>query len=249
MKISIITVTYNSAKTLEHTIQSVIDQTYKEIEYIIIDGASSDETLNIISKYNTHINLFISEPDKGIYDAMNKGIKIATGEIVGILNSDDLFYDKRTLEKVINEFDKEDISCVYGNIVYFKNNVENVVRIWRTKPYSDDFFESGEVPPHPALFVRKKVYDEIGLYKTNFKIAADQEFMIRMLKMHKYISKYIDEYLVKMRVGGKSTQGLRSYIISTGEIRKAWNSNGLSYPLYLYFIRPFKKILQLIKHV
>jgi glycosyltransferase involved in cell wall biosynthesis len=248
LKVSIITVSYNSIKTIEDTIRSVKEQRYPYIEYIVVDGASTDGTKEVIEQHLGHISRYVSEKDGGIYDAMNKGIGYATGDIVGILNSDDIFFDESVIEKVVAAFAQdESLSCVYGNIQYFRNNVNNVMRVWKTQAYYEGYLESGKVPPHPAVFVRRKVYEKIGLYKTDYKIAADLEFMIRLLKTYRLRSTFLNEFLVKMRAGGISTTGLRSYLVSTKEIKRAWNSNGLKYPLKLYIIRPIIKILQLLK--
>lgn len=247
LKFSIITVCYNSEATIEQTVKSVLNQTYSNLEYIIIDGKSTDRTLELLDKYKSNFDCLISEPDNGIYDAMNKGILNATGDIIGILNSDDVFFDEKVLETVVNEFEKNSaIDCVYGNILFYDSCMQKIVRAWRNKPYSKYYFEKGEVPAHPALFIKSKIYKEVGLYKINFKISADQEFMLRILKVHQYKSSYLNKFLVKMRMGGVSTKGLQSYITSTKEIKKAWQSNGLHYPVWLYVLRPIKKIMQIV---
>lgn len=248
MKVTIITATYNSSGTIKDTLESVANQTYKDIEHIIIDGLSSDETLEIIKEY-PHVARVFSEKDKGIYDAMNKGISLATGDIIGILNSDDIFASDDILENIESIFGKNDsIDAVYGNISYFRTEEpDKIVRYWKSKPYYETFFDDGNVPPHPSLFVRKKVYDEIGTYYPKFKICSDYEFMLKMFKIYNYKNYFIDTTFVRMRMGGTSTQGLKSYLITTKELKEAWNKNNLQYPFKLYFIRPLKKILQLIK--
>ena len=247
MKISIITVTYNSAATIRDTLESVKKQDYPNIEHIIIDGASTDNTLQIVKEYPS-VSRIVSEPDCGIYDAMNKGIKIATGNIIGILNSDDIFADNSIIGDVAKVFERTEIDAVYGNLSYFRSGEEDkVVRLWRTKPYYERFFEDGELPPHPTLYVRKEIYDEIGVFRTDYKIAADIEFMLRLLKVKKAQSFFLDKIMVKMRLGGASTSGLRSYWTVTLETKRLWAENGLTYPFKLYFIRPLKKIQQLIR--
>lgn len=247
MKISIITVTYNSAATVRDTLESVKNQTHKNIEHIIIDGASKDNTLAIVTEY-PHVKKVISEKDKGIYDAMNKGIQIATGDVIGILNSDDIFASHTIIEQIMGVFKNQpDLDALYGNINYFATETPDTIsRYWQSKPYHNSFFEKGNVPPHPALFVKKKVYDAIGTYKTHYKIAADYEFMLRMLKIHQYKSFFLNETVVKMRLGGISTKGFDSYILSTKELKNAWEINGFKYPVALYFLRPFTKIKQLL---
>ena len=245
MKISIITATYNSATTIKDTLLSVANQTYTNIEHIIIDGSSEDNTLDIVSEF-PHVNKIISEPDKGIYDAMNKGIKVATGEIIGILNSDDLLYSNSTIEIIAEAFKSQNISATYGNIIFFDTvNPEKITRFWKAKNYYPAFFENGELPPHPTLYVRKNVYENIGFYKLDYKIAADVEFMLRMLKIYNYKSYYINEIIVKMRNGGASTNGLKSFWIISKETKRLWKENGLKFPFRLYFSRPYRRIIQL----
>lgn len=246
MKISIITVTFNSAATIRETLESVKNQTYLNIEHIIIDGASTDDTLDIVKQYPS-VSRIISEPDKGIYDAMNKGIAIATGEVIGILNSDDLLENNDIISDIAHVFQTQGTDAVFGHLSYFRTGEEDkIVRTWQSKPYYDHFFEDGETPPHPTLYVRKKVYDEIGVYRTDFKIAADIEFMLRLLKKEKRTSYFLNKEIVKMRMGGVSTNGFKSYKIITLETKKGWEINGFKYPFSLYFIRPFKKVKQLI---
>lgn len=247
MKISIITVSYNSEKTIRDTLQSVANQTYDNIEHLIVDGNSNDNTLKIVEEF-PHITNILSEPDNGIYDAMNKGILRATGEVIGILNSDDIFASSNIIAEIAKVFQEGvALDTLYGNIEYFEHGqVDKIVRYWRTKSYYSRFFEDGEVPPHPALFVKKKVYDEIGLYYPHFKICSDYEFMFRMLKISGYKSKFLDKSIVKMRMGGVSTRGIRSYITTTKELKECWQMNGYNYPISLYVRRPIIKLRQLI---
>ncbi|MDB4414881.1 glycosyltransferase [bacterium] len=247
MKVSIITITYNSGATVRDTMQSIAKQTYPNIEHIIIDGVSKDRTLEIVAEF-PHVAKVISEPDKGIYDAMNKGIQMATGEIIGILNSDDIFANEDVLRNVVDYFQLDlEVSAVYGNISYFKTEQpEKIERTWISKTYYDNFFEDGEVPPHPALFIRKTVYDKIGLYYPDFKVASDYEYMLKMLKVHKYKSMHLDKILVKMRLGGESSRGIYNLWLNNKEVLQAWKMNKLSPSIKFYFMRPFKKIKQLI---
>lgn len=248
MKISIITITYNSSNTIQFTLDSVRQQTYTNIEHIIIDGASSDNTLEIVKMF-PHVAKIVSEKDKGVYDAMNKGIRHSTGDIIGILNSDDLYQDANVIQAVMSYFEDITVDVVYANLSYFKTETPNKIeRVWVSKPYYEDFFEDGEAPPHPTLFVRKKVYDTIGCYYPDFKIASDYEFMLRVLKQNKYKALHIDQTIVKMRLGGESTKGLHNLILNNKEVLKAWKMNNLTPPLKFYIKRPLKKILQLAKH-
>ncbi len=247
MKISVITVSYNSSATISDTLTSVRNQSYENVEHILVDGASTDNTLEVIKLF-PHVAKILSEPDKGLYDAMNKGIAMATGDVIGILNSDDIFVSKNILQQVADAFQNNPGKMVlYGDISYFNtNDMDKVVRYYKTKPYYPRFFEQGNMPPHPSLFIKKIVYDTIGTYKAYYKICADQEFMIRLLKVHSYASIYLDFPIVKMRLGGLSNKGIKSYIFNTVELIKAWNDNGLNYSFYLFLIRPIKKIRQLI---
>lgn len=248
MKVSIITVAYNSASTIRDTLNCIANQSYNNIEHIIIDGKSTDNTLAIINNF-PHVSKVISEADKGVYDAMNKGTNIATGDIIGILNSDDIYATKNMIEQIVHHFQKhKEVFGVYGNLEYFKGtDKEKIVRYWKSKPYYPNFFEDGEVPPHPTLFIRREVYQQIGGYGADFRISGDHEFMFRMLKVHQFKTFYLDKTIVKMRVGGISTGGLTSYWISTIELMRVWKMNGYSYPKRLLLLRPFKKLKQLIK--
>ncbi len=246
MKISIITTTFNSAATIRETLESVSRQNYPNIEHIIIDGASKDETLDIVQSYPS-VSVIVSEPDKGIYEAMNKGIKLATGDIIGILNSDDILASDTIISDVANAFKTASIEVVYGNLSYFRTGeADKVVRLWRSKPYYDRFFEDGHTPPHPTFYVRKNVYDRVGDFRTDLKIAADIDFMLRVLKISACTAYFLDKIMVKMRLGGVSTNGLGSYWTVTKETKRIWVENGLRYPFSLYIVRPFKKIRQLL---
>lgn len=248
MKVSIITITYNSVLTIRDTLESIANQSYTNIEHIIIDGASTDQTLTIVDEFS-HVSKVISEPDKGVYDAMNKGIAVATGDIIGMLHSDDIYATEDIIQEIVSHFQKDaSISSIYGNLEYFKGNQKDkVIRYWKAKPYHPSFFEDGEAPPHPTLFVRKEVYDQIGGYWADFKISGDNEFMFRMLKIHQFKSCYLDKTIVKMRLGGISTRGFKSYLISTIELTRVWRMNGYQYPKRLFLLRPFNKIKQFIK--
>lgn len=246
MKISIITVVYNNEKTIKEAIESVLSQTYSDIEYIIIDGNSIDKTVQIINEYKNKIDFFISEKDAGIYDAMNKGIKAATGDIIGILNSDDLYNDHTVIESVMNQFNlNSSLDIVYGNLVYVKaENVDKVVRKWNSNPYYKKYFENGNVPPHPSLFVKRKVYEKAGLFNINYKLAADYEFMLRIFKKYCFNSMYINKVIVKMRLGGATNQSFSNIKKQNIEILNAWKNNNLKIPLLLMPLRALKRLKQ-----
>lgn len=251
MKISIITVCFNSEKTIRETIESVLSQqtnNTNEIEYIIIDGGSNDSTLSIINEYRDKIAQLISEPDKGIYDAMNKGIRLSTGDIVGILNSDDLFNHQNVLACVSDTFKNNiDIDAVYGDLFYFNTeNPTKSVRFWKSKAYYPSFFDDGFVIPHPTLFVSKQVYEKVGLYYSGFKISSDYEWMLRAFKVNKYHPFYINEVLVKMRMGGESTKNWRNILLGNKEIYQSWQMNHINVPLFFYLKRLVFKLKQVI---
>lgn len=213
MKISLITVTYNSSKTLSATLSSVLFQTYSDIEYIVVDGLSEDNTVSIIEEYS-HLFAgrlrFLSEPDKGIYDAMNKGIQMATGDIIGILNSDDLLMDDDVLKDIALAFDdKTDAIC--GNLYFVDvNDVNHVVRIWKGSPYRS--FTKGWHPAHPTFYARRQVYEKYGAFDITFDVSADFELMLRLIEKYHICIKYVDRYMVKMRVGGESTGSIQNII-------------------------------------
>ncbi len=243
-KISIITVVYNGVSTIEDTIQSVLSQDYTNIEYIIVDGASKDGTLDKVERYRKQVAYFVSEPDQGIYDAMNKGLKVATGDIVGILNADDVYTHSGILSLIANAMmENPDIEAVYGNLHFVSHDLKKIHRKWISCSYYENFFNNGEMPPHPTFFVKRSVYNRYGLFNTNFKIAADYELMLRFLKKYQISSYWIDEVLVNMRLGGASTKGLNNLIKQNKEGIKAWKVNELKLP-FTYFHR---KIIHRIK--
>lgn len=242
MKISIITVCYNSQDTIAFTLNSILNQDYKNIEHIIIDGGSSDNTLNIINQYNFKNKIFISEKDKGIYDAMNKGIAHSTGEIVTILNADDIYHNNSTISEAVKLIkESPDEKIFIGNIVFFQNNFfSNIVRIYSAKFFKKWMLGIGVMPPHPSTFIKKEIY-KIYNYNINFKIAADFEFFLRLFKINNYNFKYLDLTIVRMRTGGISGKNILSYLISSIEIYKAFKENKLKKNYFTILARiPFK---------
>jgi len=246
MKISIITPSFNSEKTIEETIKSVLSQTYNDIEYLIIDGGSRDRTLEIVDKYKDKISKIVSEPDKGIYDGMNKGIKLATGEIVGILNSDDLYFDESVIENVMKIFRENKIDCLWGDLVYFKDDPNKFIRVWKGGNYKPGIFKTGWVPPHPTFFVKKEIYEKYGYFRLDFPVAADYELMLRFLEKYRIKGYYLPKFLVKMRVGGNANK-LKNIIKGNLECIRAWKVNGLKMPFYAPFFRMFRRIPQILK--
>jgi glycosyltransferase involved in cell wall biosynthesis len=248
LKISIITVVWNNKNTIRDAIDSVLNQTYKNIEYIIIDGASTDGTVEIVKSYDDKITKFISEPDKGLYDAMNKGISASSGEIVGILNSDDFYKDKFVVEKIVNEFNKTQCDSVYADLIYIKpDNIEKTVRYYDSSYFSPEKFAYGWMPAHPTFFVKKNIYEKYGVFKTDYKIAADYELLVRFLSKNKVTYSYIKEPIVKMRLGGASTSGIKSNYTLNKEIIRACKENDI-YTNWIMILSKYpKKILGLFK--
>ena len=248
MKISIITSVWNNKETIKDAIDSVLSQTYEHIEYIVVDGASTDGTVEIVQSYGDKISKFISEKDNGLYDAMNKGITLATGDIVGILNSDDFYIDNQVIEKVVQEFEEKDVDSVYADLVFVKpENLDKVVRYYNSSYFRPEKFAYGWMPAHPTFFVKRKVYEKYGVFKTDYKIAADYELLTRFLAKNKISYIHIKEPIVKMRMGGASTSGLKSNYILNKEIIRACRENDI-YTNWLMVLSKYpKKILGLLK--
>ncbi len=246
LKISIITVVYNNSVTIEAAINSVLNQDYPNIEYIVIDGKSNDGTLDIINRYRNKIHTVISEVDLGIYDAMNKGLKLATGDVIGILNSDDLYANNSILNEVMKHFiNDNNLDILYGDLVYVKHdNVNKIVRTWISKHYYPNFFDNGGVPPHPSLFVSAKVYQEAGFFNLKYKLAADYEFMLRIFKSFNYKIKYLPLVLVNMRLGGATNNSIKNIFKGNVEILSSWKENGYKIPILLIPKRIFKRLMQ-----
>lgn len=237
MKISIITVCFNSEKYIKDSIESVINQTYTNIEYIIIDGASKDKTIDIIKSYGNKINRFISEPDNGIYDAMNKGLKMATGDYLGILNSDDFYIHNKVIESVVHELKHKKTDSLFADLIYVDNlNTENHVRYWKSKPFIKNSFKKGWHPPHSTFFVKNEIYKKLGFFSLDFKLAADFELMLRFLEKHQISSCHFPQPLIKMRLGGATNKNIKNIIYQNIECYKAFKVNQLSisflYPIY-----------------
>lgn len=247
MKVSVITVSYNSEKTIRDTIESVLNQDYSEIEYIIIDGLSTDDTTKIVKSYAGKISKFISEKDKGLYDAMNKGIDVASGDIIAILNSDDFYPDSDILTKVTELF-TEGVDAVYGDLVYVSPQEKNkIVRTWKSGNYTEGKFLKGWMPPHPAFFVRKEIYQKYGKFTDKLRSAADYELMLRFIHKNKIKIAYLPEVLVYMRAGGASNSSLKNRLKANKEDRMAWKMNNLKPALLTFIRKPLSKIFQFLK--
>ena len=247
MKISIITIVYNNRETIADAIESVLSQTYPNIEYIVVDGLSTDGTVEVVKSYGDRITRFVSEKDKGLYDAINKGIKMATGDVIGLLHSDDVFYSPDAIEKVAGAFKSKNTDSVYADLLYVqKEDTNKVVRNWVSGSYQRDNFLYGWMPPHPTFYVKKSCYEQYGLYNTLFKSAADYELMLRFLYKYKVSTCYIPEKLVKMRVGGKSNVTLKNRIRANREDYNAWLINDLQPRFYTRYLKPLRKLTQFL---
>ena len=219
MKVSIITVCYNSAKTIERTLLSIQQQTYPFIEHIVVDGASQDGTQAIIERYRAGIASVISEPDAGIYDAMNKGIALATGEVIGFLNADDILYSNQVISKIVKAFEKNAVDAVYSDLIYAKGS--EIVRYWRSSPFKQKAFLKGWNPPHPTFYVKKSVYDRYGCFNLNYKMGNDIELMMRFLECHHIKTAYVPGIWVSMQVGGVSNQQWKNIVLQNKEVIRA----------------------------
>lgn len=248
MKISIITVVWNNREFIKDAIESVLNQSYKDIEYIVVDGASTDGTVAIVQSYGEKITKFVTEPDRGLYDAMNKGLKLATGNIVGILNSDDFYIDHLVIEKIVKEFEEKKVDSIFADLIYIKpNDVNKVVRHYDSSHFVPEKFAYGWMPAHPTFFVEKWVYEQYGYFKIDYKIAADYEILTRFLAKHKVSYSYFNEIIIKMRMGGLSTGGFRSNYILNKEIIRACQENDI-YTNWLMVLSKYpKKLLGLLK--
>lgn len=241
---TIITIVHNGERFIADSIESVISQSFTNYQYIVIDNASKDQTLNIINNYGTKITQVISEPDAGIYFALNKGLSLATGQIIGFLHADDFYANNQVLEKINQAFDAE-TEAIYGDLDYIsRTDKTKIIREWKSGSYKPNSFYYGWMPPHPTFFVRKEVYQRFGGYNTKLKSAADYELMLRFLLKHKINLKYIPEVLVKMRVGGQSNRKWKSRIKANLEDRKAWRINQIKPKWFTLLLKPIRKISQ-----
>ena len=242
MKISIITISFNAKSTIEKTLQSVANQSYKNIEHIIVDGGSKDNTLEICNSY-PHVSKIISEPDKGVYDAFNKGIKSATGDVIGFLNADDTFYNENSIQDIVDAFSNNETDIVYGNLDYV-NEESKVIRNWISRPYEKGLLKKAWKIAHPSFYCKKEVYDRLGGYNDSFKIAGDFELCLRFLEINQVPSFYLNKKLVKMLVGGISNSGLKSKWIIFKEDLRAFKINNISVNPVLFFLYKLKKLKQ-----
>lgn len=246
MKISIITVCFNSEATIKDTLESVKKQDYLDIEHIIIDGGSTDNTLNIINDYGEIITKVISEPDKGLYDAMNKGLKLATGDLIGILNSDDIFHDNSVLKSVVEFHNRNPVDASISDVLY-KNKNGKIVRKYSANNWTPEKLKSAFMPPHAGIFFKKILFKDYGDYQLDYQIAADFELITRFFLKNKITWKYLNINTTIMLVGGISSSGYKSYKIISREIKNALSSNQVSYNYLKIKFRVFHKLFSLIK--
>ena len=243
LKISLITVAFNAENTIERCIQSVIRQTFKNVEYIIIDGFSTDRTIQIIDQYKEYINIFLSEPDEGIYDAMNKGIKLATGDIIGMLNADDFFKDNSILNTIAKTFKQQNTPIIYGDLD-FVNSRGKIVRKWRSAQYTQGIFNWGWMPPHPTFYCKRELFYTLGFYSLEYGTAADYELMLRFMHLNNINAFYIKKVLIGMEIGGISNKSFTNRVKGLLFDLKAMRKNGIMLPVITLIFKPLRKTIQ-----
>lgn len=247
MRVSIITICYNSEATIRETITSVLSQSYSDIEYIIVDGASKDSTCEIVRSFGDKISTFVSEPDKGIYDAMNKGVNLATGDVIGILNSDDFYADANVISDIVSTFKNTGAQGVYADLVYVdRENINKVTRTWKSGNYEEGKFLFGWMPPHPTFFVKREVYEMYGRYTTELRSSSDYEFMLRVIHKEKISIGYLPRVITKMRVGGQSNVTISNRRKANLEDKRAWEMNDLKPYFFTIALKPIRKIKQFL---
>lgn len=246
-RISVITVCFNSATTIRDTLESIASQSYKSFEHIIIDGGSTDETLKIVCEWTKHHIYLISEPDKGIYDAMNKGIALAKGDYVGMLNADDFFASPSALEIIANHLSASNVDAVFSYLdIVDPSNLNRVLRKYRVSSFSSFMLRIGIMPPHPTFYCRKSCYENAGPYSTDYRIAADFEMLVRLLLKYHMTWKFIDEITVKMRSGGLSSKGIKSNWVVNREIVRSCTENGLYTNMFMLILKLPVRLLERI---
>ncbi len=243
MRLSIITPVFNDPR-VSRALDSILSQQHKEeLELIVIDGGSSAPTIDVLQRYRKYISVLVSEPDNGIYDAMNKGIALATGEVVGILNADDRYYDSFVIKDIAKAFQDPKIEACYGDLVYVDGQ-DKIVRYWKSGSYHAAKYYFGWMPPHPTFYVRKSLYERYGRFDLRYPIAADYELMFRFILKNHVSLKYIPKVLVKMSMGGKSNRSLKNIVKANHEVWQAWRNNDHSFGYLVPLLKPAQKILQ-----
>ncbi|MEY4646719.1 MAG: hypothetical protein RIQ98_555 [Bacteroidota bacterium] len=244
MKVSILTVSFNAVATLQQTIESVLAQDYPNIEYWVIDGDSKDGTKELLASYGNRIN-YISEPDQGIYDAFNKGLALATGDVIGVIGADDFYPSSDVIRSVVEVFEQQGVDSVYGDLQFIDPVSSKVVRKWKAGEYKRSNWLLGWMPPHPTFYVKRSVYEDLGSFKTHYTCAGDYEFMLRALYKHGISVAYLPKLLMTMRNGGTSTASLKHRWVANLEDRQAWRENGLKPYFITVSLKPLRKIFQL----
>jgi len=246
LKISIITITYNSESTVEDTIKSVVTQDFPNVEYLIVDGLSKDKTLDVVNRYAQYIDKVVSEKDKGLYDALNKGIKLASGDVIGMLHSDDVYANTQVISKIAQQFAMDPtVEAVYADLVFVdRTDTDKVLRTWKAGSYEPDAFKKGWMPPHPTFFVKKSVYERLGGFNLDLKLSADYELMLRLIHKNKVKVAYLPETIVKMRMGGISNTSFFVKLKANMEDKMAWKINDIKPGMFTTFIKPLKKLGQ-----
>ena len=246
MKISIITICFNNEKDIRPTIESVVNQTYSNIEYIIVDGVSKDNTLAIVNEYKNRITKIISEPDKGLYDAINKGIKNASGDIVGLIHAGDKLHDNGVITKIAKYFEENDIDMCYGHSkIVNRDNI--VIRINKSPEYKPSLMKKGWMPSHQSFYVKRELFQKYGYYNSKYKIAADYELLLRFIYFNKIKGKLLNEFIIYFSLGGTSTKGIKNIYMQSKECWTAWKDNGQIAPFYTIPMKLLRKIPQFIK--
>ncbi len=245
LKLSLVTVVYNAQDTIRQCIQSVISQNYPNLEYIIVDGGSTDHTLQIIDEYREHIQILISEPDKGIYDAMNKGIRLATGDVVGMLNADDHFADEHVLHSIADAFAQHHIEALYGDLDIVDQH-RQIIRKWRSGTCNHNSFKLGFMPPHPTFYCRRSLFDQFGFYSLDHGSAADYELMLRLMYRHQIRSYHLKMVMVNMRAGGISSKNLKNRVKAWQFDLLAMRQNRIPFPVLTLVLKPLRKIVQFL---
>ena len=245
MKVSIITVCFDSCNTIQDTFTSVANQDYGDIEYIVVDGGSKDGTLEIIKSNTQWITKYISEPDDGLYDAMNKGLKLATGNVIGFINSDDILDHGSCISEIVDVFNATNTDIVYGDNVYVNpNDVSKVERYWRSGYFEVNSYKKGWVPPHPATYIKRSAYQKFGNFNTEFKISADYELMLRFIFGNRLYPVYLPKVITRMRTGGLSNRSVKNIIISNIEAYKSFKINSLDVSIWIILLKPLRKVKQ-----
>lgn len=248
MKVTLITVTYNSSKYLEESFKSVIAQDYPNIEHIVVDGKSTDGTLDVIKKYQSHFAKWVSETDRGMYDAINKGMAMSTGDIIGVIHSDDVLASPDVISSIVKAFQEQHVDSVYGDLEYVDpDNINKIYRIWKGRPYKRSLFRNGWMPAHPTFYIKRELVQKFGGYESHYYSAADYEFMARYLYKNNVSSYYIPKLIVKMRRGGQSNSSFKTRLRANRRDYLAMKRNKIPFAFIVSILKPLSKVHQYYK--